>query len=89
VHGFVSVVFVEIVELLWPNFTLHNPNCITTFSKPQLCSILLLSFFTLQLYGCKLIFNACCADSNCNEELLLCKSKSLLFIINIACIKKI
>jgi hypothetical protein len=89
VHGFASVVSVEIVELLWPNYTLHNPNCITTFPKPQLCSILPLLFFTLQLYGCKLVFNACCVELNCNEALLLCKSKTLPFIINIACIKKI
>jgi hypothetical protein len=87
-HGFASIVSVEIVELLWPNYTLHNPNCITTFPKPQLCSILPLSFFILQLYGYKLIFNAYCVELNFNEALLFCKSKTLPFIINIACVKK-
>jgi hypothetical protein len=78
---------------------LHNPNCITAILKPHLCLNLPLLFFALQLYGCKLIFNACCIElklifNACcielkyNEALLLYKSKTLPFIINIACLKK-
>jgi hypothetical protein len=67
---------------------LHNPNCITTILKPHLCLNLPLLFFALQLYGCKLILNACCVELKCNEALLLYKSKILPFIINIACLKK-
>ena len=40
------------------------------------------------MHGCKLIFNACCIELNCNEALLLCKSETLPFIINITCVKK-
>jgi hypothetical protein len=68
---------------------LHNPNCITAILKPHLYLNLPLLFFALQLYGCKLIFNACCVELKCNEALLLYKSKTLPFIINIACLKKI
>jgi hypothetical protein len=67
---------------------LHNPNCITTILKPHLCLNLPLLFFALQLYGCKLIFNACCVELKYNEVLLLYKNKTLPFIINIACLKK-
>jgi hypothetical protein len=67
---------------------LHNPNCITAILKPQLCLNLPLLFFALQLYGCKLIFIAYCVELKCNEALLLYKSKTLPFIINIACQKK-
>jgi hypothetical protein len=67
---------------------LHNPNCITTILKPHLCLNLPLLFFALQLYGCKLILNACCVELKCNEALSLYKSKILPFIINIACLKK-
>jgi hypothetical protein len=67
---------------------LHNPNCITAILKLHRCLNLPLLFFVLQLYGCKLIFNACCVELKCNEALLLYKSKTLPFIINIACLKK-
>jgi hypothetical protein len=50
---------------------LHNSNCITAILKPRLCLNLPLLFFVLQLYGCKLIFNACCIELKCNEALLL------------------
>jgi hypothetical protein len=65
---------------------LYNPNCITAILKPHLCLSLPLLFFALQLYGCKLIFNACCIELKCNEALLLYKSKTLPFKINIACL---
>jgi hypothetical protein len=68
---------------------LHNSNCITAILKPRLCLNLPLLFFVLQLYGCKLIFNACCIELKSNEALLLYKSKTLPFIINIACLRKI
>jgi hypothetical protein len=88
VHGFAGVVSVETGELLSPNYMLHNPNCITAILKPHRCLNLPLLFFALQLYGCKLIFNACCVELKCNEALLLYKSKTLPFILNIACLKK-
>jgi hypothetical protein len=67
---------------------LYNPNCITAILKPHLYLNLPLLCFALQLYSCKLIFNACCVELKCNEALLLYKSKTLPFIINIACLKK-
>jgi hypothetical protein len=67
---------------------LHNPNCITAILKLHRYLNLPLLFFALQLYGCKLIFNAYCVELKCNEALLLYKSKTLPFIINIACLKK-
>jgi hypothetical protein len=67
---------------------LHNSNCIIAILKPHLCLNLPLLLFALQLYGCELIFNVCCVKLKCNEALLLYKSKTLPFIINIACLKK-